>query len=65
MKTIVRPGTRYVGQFAVMRKVEGPLAVHRVRALEREARYTVLAQGQLCTSCHVMARANDYVFTKR
>jgi hypothetical protein len=65
VKTIVKPGTRYVGQFAVMRKVAG-----RWRFIEYErsgpsARYTVLAQGQLCTSCHVLARANDYVFTKR
>ena len=29
------------------------------------SRYTVLAQGQLCQSCHMRARANDYVFTKR
>jgi hypothetical protein len=29
------------------------------------SRYTVLAQGRLCQSCHARARANDYVFTKR
>ena len=29
------------------------------------ARYTVLAQGQLCVDCHVLAKSNDYVFTKR
>jgi hypothetical protein len=65
VKTIVKPGTKYVGQFAVMRKVAG-----RWRFIEYERsgpteRYTLLAQGELCTSCHVMARANDYVFTKR
>jgi hypothetical protein len=25
----------------------------------------VLAQGQLCVDCHLQARSNDYVFTKR
>jgi hypothetical protein len=65
VKTIVKPGTTYVGQFAVMRKVNG-----RWRFIEYErsgptARYTVLAQGQLCQSCHMQARANDFVFTKR
>ena len=29
------------------------------------ARYGVLAKGSLCTSCHMQARANDWVFTKR
>ena len=65
VKTIVRPGTKYVGQFAVMRKVNGRWRfVEYVRA-SPTARYTVLGQGQLCTSCHVMAKSNDYVFTKR
>jgi hypothetical protein len=51
------------GQVAVMRKVDG-----RWRFVEYRlsgSRYTVLAQGQLCQSCHVRARANDYVFTQR
>jgi Cytochrome P460 len=65
VKTIVRPGTRYVGQFAVMRKVKGRWRFIEYERSSARARYTVLAQGQLCTSCHVMARANDYVFTKR
>lgn len=65
VKTIVRPGTRYVGQFAVMRKLEGRWRFIEYERSSARARYTVLAQGQLCTSCHVMARANDYVFTKR
>jgi hypothetical protein len=50
-------------QVAVMRKLNGTW-----RFVEYElsgARYTVLAQGQLCQSCHVQARANDYVFTRR
>ena len=50
-------------QVAVMRKVNG-----RWRFVEYElsgSRYTVLAQGQLCVSCHMQARSTDYVFTKR
>lgn len=50
-------------QVAVMRKVAG-----KWRYVEYElsgSRYTVLAQGARCQSCHMQARANDYVFTKR
>jgi hypothetical protein len=65
VKTIVRPGTRYVGQFAVMRKVKSRWRFIEYERSSARARYTVLAQGQLCMSCHAMARANDYVFTKR
>src|SRR5262245_26091170 len=65
VKTIVKPGTRFVGQFAVMRKVKGRWQFVEYERSSAGARYTVLARGQLCMSCHVMARANDYVFTKR
>ena len=50
-------------QVAVMRKTAG-----RWKYVEYQlsgSRYTVLAQGQLCQSCHMQARANDFVFTKR
>ena len=65
VKTIGRPGDRRArpSQVAVMRKVNG-----RWRFVEYElsgSRYTVLAQGQLCVSCHMQARSTDYVFTKR
>jgi hypothetical protein len=65
VKSIARSGDRprLPGQVAVMRKVKG-----RWRFVEYElegSRYTVLAQGQLCVSCHMQAKANDYVFTKR
>jgi hypothetical protein len=65
VKTIARAGDKpaLAGQVAVMRKVNG-----RWRFVEYElsgSRYTVLAQGQLCVSCHVQAKASDYVFTKR
>jgi hypothetical protein len=65
VKTIVKPGTAYVGQFAVMRKVDGRWRFVEYERSSAKARYTVLAQGQLCTSCHVMAKSNDYVFTRR
>ena len=48
---------------AVMRKVSG-----RWRFVEYQLsglRYSVIGQGQFCVSCHVMAKSNDYVFTKR
>jgi hypothetical protein len=56
-----RTGKPY--QVAVMRKANG-----RWRFVEYQlsgARYTVLAQGQLCQNCHMQARANDYVFTRK
>lgn len=56
-----RKGTPY--QVAVMRKVGGKWRY--VEYQRSGARYTVLAQGQLCQSCHTLARANDFVFTKR
>jgi hypothetical protein len=64
VKTIVRPGTRFVGQFAVMRKVNGRWRYVEYERSSPNARFTVLAQGQLCQSCHQQARANDYVFTR-
>ncbi len=65
VKTIVKPGTTYVGQFAVMRKVKGRWQYIEYERSGPRARYALLAQGQLCSSCHAQARANDYVFTKR
>jgi hypothetical protein len=65
VKTIVKPGTSYVGQFAVMRKVSGRWRFVEYERSGPRARYSVLAQGQLCENCHSAARANDYVFTKR
>jgi hypothetical protein len=65
VKTIVRRGTKYVGQFAVMRKVKARWQFVEYERSSPTARYTLLAKGQVCTSCHVMAKSNDYVFTKR
>jgi hypothetical protein len=64
VKSIAAPGAKgRPKQVAVMRKVRG-----RWQWVEYQlggARYGVLAQGSLCTSCHMQARANDWVFTKR
>ena len=65
VKTIVKPGTKYVGQFAVMRKVKGRWRFVEYERSSARARYTLLAQGQLCVDCHVRARSTDYVFTQR
>lgn len=65
VKTIVKPGTRFVGQFAVMRKVKGRWQYVEWERSSPRARYRLLAQGQLCQSCHAQTRSNDYVFTKR
>ena len=54
-----------------MRKIKGsdPAAndwqmVEYTRS-SRTGKFSKLAEGQLCLSCHVGAKANDYVFTKR
>lgn len=64
VKSIAQPGAKGLpGQVAVMRKVAG-----RWRWVEYErsgGRYDVLAQGSLCTGCHMQAQANDWVFTRR
>jgi hypothetical protein len=65
VKTIAEPGDRpsAPSQVAVMRKLAGKWRFVEYRLAG--SRYRVLASGQLCQSCHVQARANDYVFTKR
>jgi hypothetical protein len=65
VKTIVKPGTKYIGQFATMRKVNGRWRFIEYERSSAKGRYSLLAQGSLCQSCHVMAKSNDFVFTKR
>jgi len=65
VKSIAQAGDKPAlpSQVAVMRKTNG-----KWRYIEYSlsgSRYTVLAQGALCQSCHAMAKANDFVFTKR
>lgn len=63
VKSIREPGSSGLpSQVAVMRKVSG-----KWRWVEWQlsgSRYTVLAQGQLCVTCHMQAKSNDWVFTK-
>ena len=60
VKTIVKPGTSYVGQFAVMRKVTGAWRYVEYERSSATARYGARA-GHL-PGCHAQAKANDYVF---
>ena len=63
VKSIAEPGARGLArQVAVMRKVQGRW--HWVEYELDGGRYGVLARGALCSSCHMQARANDWVFTK-
>jgi hypothetical protein len=64
VKSVARPGsTGPPAQVAVMRKVRGRW--QWVEYARERRRYEVLARGSLCTSCHVQARASDWVFTTR
>ncbi len=65
-----RPGKRYVGLIAVMRKVKATGANNGWVMIEwtrnsAKSRFTELARGQVCYSCHVGAKKTDYVFTRR
>jgi hypothetical protein len=64
VKSIAEPGAKGLPkQVAAMRKVGG-----KWQWIEWElagSSYGVLAKGQLCSSCHMQAKANDWVFTKR
>jgi hypothetical protein len=62
VKTIRNGG--FVNQFAAMRKVRGRWQFVEWQRSSPTARFTILAQGQLCQSCHMQARANDFVFTR-
>jgi hypothetical protein len=59
----------FVSLIAVMRKTKA--RAHNGWAMiewtrpTRTARFSELARGQICTSCHFQARRTDYVFTKR
>jgi hypothetical protein len=59
----------FVSLIAVMRKTKarahnGWTMIEWTRPT-RTARFSELARGQVCTSCHFQARRTDYVFTKR
>lgn len=65
VKTIVKPGTSYVGQVAVMRKLAGTWRYVEYDRPSAKGRFAPFAQGQLCQSCHLQAKKTDYVFTTR
>jgi hypothetical protein len=59
----------FVSLIAVMRKTKarahnGWTMIEWTRPT-RTARFSELARGQVCTSCHFQARRTDYVFAKR
>ena len=71
---IVKEGRQRAGApvtlIAVMRKLSATGPHNGWQMIEwtrpsRSARFTELARGQVCTSCHFQARKTDYVFTKR
>jgi hypothetical protein len=63
VKTIAdRGATGLPAQVAVMRKLKGEW--RWVEYSLSGKRYSVLAQGQLCISCHMQARSRDWVFTR-
>ena len=63
VKSIAEPGaTGLPRDVAIMRKVNGSWRWIEYR--RSGSRYGVLAKGSLCTSCHMQAKANDWVFTR-
>lgn len=64
VKSIAEPGAKgKPKQVAIARKVGG-----RWQWIEYElsgSAYGVLAKGALCSSCHMQAKANDWIFTTR
>ena len=70
VKEAMRPERSFVGLVAAMRKVAGADPEHNdwvfvewTRDAEAE-RFSELARGAVCTSCHVGAAEQDYVFTR-
>lgn len=64
VKSIAEPGKKGLPkQVAVMRKVKGTWQWVEYE-IARGSTYGVLAKGALCSSCHMQAKANDWVFTK-
>lgn len=64
------PGRKWIYLIAVMRKGKGsnPAAndwqmVEYTRS-SPTGTFSKLAEGQLCLSCHVLAKSNDYVYTR-
>lgn len=65
VKSIADPGAKGLPRHvAVMRKVRGTWQWVEYEVIGSSS-YGVLAKGSLCVSCHMQARANDWVFTRR
>jgi hypothetical protein len=62
------PGTKFVKLIAIMRKVRGFNGQHNDWQMiewsrgSAGQRFTEVARGQICYSCHVGARSRDYVW---
>jgi Cytochrome P460 len=71
VKEAVDPGERFVRLIAVSRKIKGFNPRHNDWQMiewtrdSPSARFSEVARGQICYSCHVGARSRDYVWTKR
>lgn len=70
VKEGVRPGTDFVGLIAAMRKIAGANPEHHDWVFVEwardaaDARFTKLAEGAVCESCHSGVADQDYVFTR-
>jgi hypothetical protein len=70
VKEATRPDADFVGLVAMMRKERGSNPEHADWVMVEWVRdgpdepFRELASGAVCTSCHVQARATDYVFTR-
>lgn len=71
VKEGLQPGKKWVRLMAVMRKVRGASPRNNdwiMREWTRSSpngRFREIASGAICYSCHVGAKKDDYVFTKR
>jgi hypothetical protein len=71
VKEAVDPGGRFVSLIAVSRKIRGFNRRHNDWQMiewsrdSASARFSEVARGQICYSCHIGARSRDYVWTKR
>jgi Cytochrome P460 len=71
VKEAVNPGERFVHLIAVSRKIKGFNPRHNNWQMiewtrdSASARFSEVARGQICYSCHVGARSRDYVWTRR
>jgi Cytochrome P460 len=70
VKEGVNPGQSFVHLIAVSRKIKGFNRRHNDWQMiewtrtSASARFSEVARGQICYSCHVGARARDYVWTR-